>query len=63
MPSTPYQVTDTRLTASALTSVVTTGTTTTTPYGFATAAQGDALVAQVNAIIALLKAQGLNAIQ
>jgi hypothetical protein len=36
----------------AITTAVSTGATSTTPYGFATAAQGDAVVAAVNSLIA-----------
>lgn len=36
----------------ALTAVGTTGSTTSTPYGFTTATQADAIVAQVNKLIA-----------
>lgn len=39
--------------------VATTGTTNTTPYGFTTAGQGDALVAAVNSILAALVAAGI----
>lgn len=39
--------------------VVTTATTQTTPFGFATQAQGDALVARVNAILVALKDNGI----
>lgn len=44
--------------ATFITSVVTTAATSTTPFGFATAAQADALVARVNSLIALAIAQG-----
>ena len=60
MSSTPAQTTASVVKAADLVSVATTGSTTTTPYGFTTAAQADALVAQVNAIIALLKAAGFS---
>jgi len=56
MLATPYQTTATLISAFDLTLVTTAGSTTTTPYGFATAAQADAIVTQVNAIIAVLKA-------
>lgn len=62
MSSTPYQTTDTLLRAADLTAVASTGTTTTTPYGFTTAAQADAVVTQLNLIIALLKAHGTSAV-
>jgi hypothetical protein len=39
--------------------VATTGATNTTPYGFTTAAQANALVAAVNSVLAILKAHGL----
>ncbi len=39
--------------------VVTTATTQTTPFGFATQAQGDALVARVNTILLYLERHGL----
>lgn len=39
--------------------IATTGTTLTTPYGFTTAAQGDALVAAVNSIITALVTAGI----
>lgn len=45
--------------AALVSAVATTGTTNTTPYGFTTAAQGDALVAAVNSILVALKAQGI----
>ncbi|WP_016744382.1 hypothetical protein [Rhizorhabdus wittichii] len=45
--------------AALVSAVATTGTTNATPYGFTTAAQGDALVAAVNSILAALKAQGI----
>lgn len=63
MSSTPYQTSATFVRAVDITSVVTTGSTTTTPYGFTTAAQADGLVATVNSILALLKAQGSAVIQ
>ena len=54
--------------AAVVTSVTTTGVVmttaaggTTTHYGFATAVQGDAVISNVNAIIALLKEKGLMA--
>lgn len=40
----------------AITTVVTTAATSTSPYGFATAAQGDAIVAAVNSLIARVAA-------
>ncbi len=39
--------------------VATTASTTTTPYGFTTAAQADSIVTAVNAIIDILTAKGL----
>lgn len=39
--------------------IVTTATTQTTPYGFATQAQGDAIVARLNEIRAALVANGI----
>jgi hypothetical protein len=45
--------------AAAITPVVTTATTQTTPFGFATQAQGDALVSQLNAVILALKNYGI----
>ena len=39
--------------------IVTTGVTQTTPFGFATAAQGDAVVAAVNEILRVMVAAGL----
>lgn len=44
---------------SAITKPVTTASTQSTPFGFATQAQGDAIVTAVNAIIDALKAAGL----
>lgn len=44
-----------------LADVVTTATTQSSPYGFATQAQGDALVARVNSIIGILENLGLKA--
>lgn len=47
--------------AANVASIVTTGSTLTTPYGYVTAAQADNLVAAVNSIIVCLKAHGLMA--
>lgn len=58
MSSTPYQTSATFLLPSDFVSVTTAGATTTTPYGYATAAQANAIVTAVNAIIAYLQAQG-----
>lgn len=62
MPATPYVTTDTLTLASGLTSVTTAAATSTTPYGYAGAAQADAVITQLNLIIALLKANGMSAI-
>lgn len=43
----------------ALTALAATAVTQTTPYGFATQAQGDALTTRVNEIITVLEAHGL----
>lgn len=43
----------------ALTAVATTGATTSTPYGYTTAAQADAITARINEIITVLEAHGL----
>lgn len=43
----------------AITNVATTGATNTTPYGFTTAAQADALVADVNLILAAMRLAGI----
>lgn len=45
--------------AGAITAIVTTATTQTTPFGFATQAQGDNLVAAVNSIITALHNLGI----
>ena len=63
MSSTPYQTSATFLLPSAITSVATTASTTTTPYGYTTSAQADAIVTAVNAIIAYLTAQGGGVLQ
>jgi hypothetical protein len=55
MSSTPYQTSDSILKASDLVAVPTTASTSTTPFGYSQA-QADAIVAQLNAIIALLQA-------
>jgi len=60
--NTPSVTTETLLRAYDLTSVATTGATASTPYGF-TEAQANAIVTQLNAVIALLKADGAAAIQ
>lgn len=39
--------------------VATTGSTTTTPYGYTTAAQADAIVTTINSILDILKTHGL----
>lgn len=44
---------------SALTAVSETAATTTTPYGYASAAQADAITARINEIITVLEAHGL----
>lgn len=62
MSATPYQTTATLVSAFDLTLVTTTGSTTTTPYGYTTAAQADAIVTQVNALITLAKAAAIVAI-
>jgi len=41
------------------TGVITTASTSTTPFGFATAAQGDAIVAAVNAMYSALQSAGI----
>ena len=56
MSATPYQTTATLVSAFDLTLVATTGATTTTPYGFTTSAQANAIVTQLNAVITLLQA-------
>jgi len=47
-------------TGTALTAVATTASTTTTPAGYTTTTQADAIVAQLNKVIATLKAAGFN---
>ena len=47
--------------ADTFTAVTTTGSTTATPYGYTAAAQADAIVAAVNAIILCLENVGLAA--
>lgn len=45
--------------AANVAAVATTGATNSTPYGFTTAAQADALVAAVNSLLAACKAAGV----
>lgn len=45
--------------AAAITAVASTGATNSTPYGFTTAAQADALVTAVNALITACKNKGI----
>lgn len=45
----------------AITGVTTTGSTTSTPYGYTTSTQADAIVTAVNAIVAKFTALGLTA--
>lgn len=47
--------------AATFTSVITTAATSTTPFGFATAAQADSIVTAVNAIIVALENFGIAA--
>lgn len=62
MASVPYNTSITVTTAiDTLTSVATTGASSSSPFGFTTAAQADAIVSQLNKIIALLKLQGAEA--
>lgn len=45
--------------AGAITSLTTTGATTTTPWGFATSTQANAIVTDVNAILVALRDKGI----
>jgi hypothetical protein len=47
--------------ATTVAAVATTGVSQSSPYGFTTSAQGDALVAAVNSILVALKAKGIMA--
>lgn len=57
MASTPYQTSDAFLRAADLVAVATTTPTSSSPYGF-TLAQATAIITGLNAVIALLKAEG-----
>lgn len=56
--ATPAVTTNARLSAADLVSVAVTGATNSTPYGYTTAAQANAIVTTLNAVVALLKAGG-----
>jgi hypothetical protein len=58
MANTPYQTTDGITKASDLVSVPTTGSTSTTPFGYSQA-QADDIVVTLNAVVALLKAANI----
>ena len=59
MANTPYVVSETVNPSAAITSVATTSATSTSPYGFTTAAQADAIVTSVNSMIAALRKAGI----
>ena len=55
----PYSQNASTIYPGPISDVATTGSTTTTPYGFATAAQADSIPTTINAIITALERQGI----
>lgn len=49
----------TQVTSATISDVATTASTTTTPYGYTTAAQADAIPTAINSIIAALELEGI----